>query len=91
MIGLLWPFRLISLDENERVVEPSTRETGVFKAVVMPAGASLGFVSSKVISSGWAPMDVNLLDQVKVALAVRVQLTTMVHVVDSTSEAYVGP
>jgi hypothetical protein len=42
LIGLVCPFGLISLREKGIITESSRRETGAFKADVLPAGATLG-------------------------------------------------
>ena len=78
--GLLWPSGLISRKEKGRVAGFSPRETVAFKAVVKPAGATLGIGKNRVISSGWASLDVNRDDPVEVALAARLHHSAIAHV-----------
>ena len=87
--GLLWPSGLISRKEKGRVAGFSPRETVAFKAVVKPAGATLGIGKDRVTSSGWASLDINRDDPVEVALAARVHHSAMAHVAGSTSKEYV--
>jgi len=84
------PSGLISLREKGGKARSSINETGVFKAVVLPAGTSFGTGYSKLTSSVWASMHVNLAEPVEAALVARVHQVAMAHVVDSASTAYVG-
>jgi hypothetical protein len=63
----LWPSELISPPARISAVSPST--TVVFKEVVMPAGAARGTDRVRGRGSGWARLDVNREDPVKMALA----------------------
>ena len=64
---------MISRKEKGRVAGFSPRETVAFKAVVKPAGATLGIGKNRVTSSGWASLDINRDDPVEVDLAARLQ------------------
>ena len=87
----LWPSGLISREENGRIAGFSPRETVAFKAVVKPAGATLGIGKYRVTSSGWASLDVSRDDPVEVALAARLHHSAIAHVAGSTSKEYVKP
>jgi len=89
--GLLCPSGLISLKEKGIVVRSSLRETAAFKAVVRLDGAIIGIDMNSVTSSGWASLDVNRDDLVEVALAARLQHSSMAHVAGSTTKEYFGP
>ncbi len=79
MIGLLWPFGLISLGKKEYFAESSAGETGVIKAIVLPAGSTLGTNNGRVAPSVWVSMNVNISDPSEVALTARVKLALMGH------------
>jgi hypothetical protein len=70
---------------------PFQSESVAFKKVVMHARAELerGTLSLP-INSGWAGKDINMDDPTEVALAGRLQMSAIAHVVGSTSRAYVG-
>jgi hypothetical protein len=89
--GLLWPSGFISRGEKGIIAKSSPRKTVAFKAVVKPAGATLGIGKNSVTSLGWASLDVNRDDPVEVALAARLQNSAMAHVAGSTSKEYVKP
>ena len=78
--GLIWPSGLISREEKDIIAVFSPRETAAFKAVVKPAGATLGIGKNRVTSPGWASLDVNRDDPVEVALAARLHHSAIAHV-----------
>jgi hypothetical protein len=89
-IGKLWPSGSTSLQSNQVVRFRS--DTDAFKKVVMPARATFrGGALSLPINSGWAGKDINIEDQVEVALAGRLQMSALAHVAGSTFRIYVGP
>jgi hypothetical protein len=60
--------------------------------VVATARAILGVGACNVpLSSGWSLKDINEDDPIELELAARLQSSSIAHVAESTSDAYVGP
>jgi len=63
---------------------------GAFTEVVLLVGASLGTASGVGRDTGWAPMDVNRMDPVEMALTADLQWSALAHVAISSCKKYAG-
>jgi len=85
---MCWPPDLIY--RLAGIVVGSRSRTYVSKEVVLPAGATLGTASGSGRGSGWASLDVNREDSVRMALVTDMQKSALAPVAVSSCDHYTG-